>query len=213
MRLLKYGHSCVTLDDGNGLLVIDPGTMSNAAEALKGAGGILITHEHGDHVDVGAVRAAAADNSDLQIWAPQSVAAMLADLGDRVVTVTAGEEFSAVGFAIKAFGGQHALIHSSIAVCQNLGYVIDERIYHPGDSYVVPPVAVDTLLVPLSSPWGKLGETLDFVIAVRARAVHQIHDALLSEIGCKAFEGHVARVGAEFGSTFSHLSTGDGVDI
>ena len=40
------------------VLVIDPGTFSDAAAALHGATAVMVTHEHSDHLDVDAIRAA-----------------------------------------------------------------------------------------------------------------------------------------------------------
>ncbi len=111
MRLTKYTHACVRLDDGDRSLVIDPGVFSEAAVALDGADAVLITHEHADHLDEAAVRAAAAANPELRIWAPAGVAATLADLGDRVTASAPGESFEAAGFSVRTFGGQHAVIH------------------------------------------------------------------------------------------------------
>ena len=37
MRFTKLGHSCVRLDKDGAVLVIDPGTFTDAAEALAGA--------------------------------------------------------------------------------------------------------------------------------------------------------------------------------
>ncbi len=37
MRFTKLGHSCVRLDKDGAVLVIDPGTFSDAAGALDGA--------------------------------------------------------------------------------------------------------------------------------------------------------------------------------
>lgn len=208
MQLTKFGHSCVRLDDGDRTVVIDPGVFSDVDAALDGAQAVLITHEHPDHIDVDRVRAAAERDSRLRIWAPHSVAANLAALGEQVVAVDAGESFDAGGFAVRAFGGQHAVIHTSIPVIANVAYLVDDAVYHPGDSFAVPPTTVQTLLVPIHAPWSKIAEVIDFVIAVRAANVHQIHDALLNDIGIGMVEGHVTRIGGQYGSTFRHLNVG-----
>jgi len=206
MRLTKFTHSCVRLDDADRSLVLDPGVFSEVETALDGAGGVLITHEHPDHIDVDRLRTAMRKDPRLRVWAPAGVAATLADLGEQVVAVGAGEAFDAAGFPVRTFGGQHALIHPTIPVVANLAYLIDDEVYHPGDSLVVPPVPVRLLLAPLHAPWSKTGEVIDFVVSVRAPHVHQIHDGLLNEIGRGFVEGHVTRIGAEHGSDFRHLS-------
>ena len=40
------------------MLVIDPGSFSDAAAALDGATAVMVTHEHPDHLDADAIRAA-----------------------------------------------------------------------------------------------------------------------------------------------------------
>ena len=69
MRLTKFGHACVRLEDGDRRLVIDPGTYTDA-EALSGATGVLVTHEHADHVDVDKLEQALADNPALSVHGP-----------------------------------------------------------------------------------------------------------------------------------------------
>ena len=131
---------------------------------------MLITHEHPDHLDEPALRAAAAAQPDLPIWAPASVAAKLADLGERVTRSAPGETFDAAGFAVRTFGGEHALIHPKIPVVANVGYLIDDSLYHPGDSFSVPDVAVSTLLAPIHAPWSKTREVIDFMHGRRCAA-------------------------------------------
>ena len=58
MRLTKLGHSCVRLDKDGAILVIDQGGWSDPAAALDGAAAVLVTHEHPDHLDADAIRAA-----------------------------------------------------------------------------------------------------------------------------------------------------------
>ncbi|HET8583742.1 MAG TPA: MBL fold metallo-hydrolase [Jatrophihabitans sp.] len=179
-QLSKHGHSCVRLDDGDRTLVLDPGVFSDLAAALDGADAVMITHEHADHLDVDGVGAAVRADSRLRVYAPSSVAGLL-DVGDQVVAVGAGESFEAAGFAVRTFGGQHALIHPLIPVVPNMGYLIDDSVYHPGDSLVVPPVPVRTLLLPAVAPWSKVSEVIDFAVAVRAPRAYPIHDAIVTD--------------------------------
>ena len=214
MRLTKYTHSCVRLDDGGRALVIDPGTFSETQLALDGAHAVLITHEHADHIDAPALLAAAEADAALRVWAPAPVAGLLASLGDRVTAVGAGESFSAGGFAVRTFGGLHALIHPLIAApVANVGYLVEGALYHPGDSFMVPQVPVETLLIPIHAPWSKIGEVIDFAAAVRAPRAFQIHDALLSDIGSALVDRLVGTVGATYGTTYSRLAPTESIDL
>ena len=217
MKLTKYTHSCVRLQKEGQVLVIDPGTFSEAEEALAGAHAVLITHEHPDHVDAPAVLEALHSNPGLQVHAPARLAAELAakagDDGGRVHAVEPDTSFEAGGFAVRSFGGQHALIHPLVPVVANIGYLVEENVYHPGDSFVVPHgIEVKTLLVPLHAPWSKVGEVVDFVVAVRAPQAYPIHDALLNELGRGLVEGHIGRIGGKYGAKYTSLAPRESVD-
>ncbi len=218
MKLTKFTHACVRLQKDSQVLVIDPGTFSESEEALAGAHAVLITHEHADHVDADAVVAALKGNPGLQVHAPAGLASDLAakagDDGGRVHAVEPGTSFDAGGFAIRSFGGQHALIHPQIPVVANIGYLVDANVFHPGDSFVVPDgIDVQTLLVPIHAPWSKIGEVVDFVIAVRAPKAYPVHDGLLNELGRGLVEGHVTRIGAKYGTSYARLSPRESVEV
>jgi L-ascorbate metabolism protein UlaG (beta-lactamase superfamily) len=212
MELTKFTHSCVRIDDGDRSLVIDPGSFSEFDEAVDGAHAVLVTHEHPDHLDADKLRAAARRDPRLRVWAPAPVVELLA-LGDQAVAAEPGQALQAGGFEVRTFGGQHALIHATIPVVANIGYLVADTVYHPGDSLIVPPVPVQTLLVPLHAPWSKTAEVIDFVVSVRAPRVHPIHDALLNELGRGFVEAHVSRIGAEHQSAYTTLAPRDTVPL
>jgi L-ascorbate metabolism protein UlaG (beta-lactamase superfamily) len=217
MELIKFTHSCVRLEDGaNRRLVIDPGSFSEVEQALDGVDHVLFTHQHPDHVDVARLTDAARANADLRVWAPKDLADQLnavAELDGRVTTVGPGESFEAGGFGVRTFGGQHAVIHSSIPVISNVAYLVDDALYHPGDSYVVPPATVEYLLIPLNAPWAKVSETMDFAVSVRAPRMSGIHDALVNETGRNLYASLLTRVGEVHAVTYNPLAPGQSAAI
>ena len=213
MRLIKYSHACVRLEKDQQALVLDPGTFSEVDQALAGANAILITHEHPDHVDNQGIRKALESNIALEVWAPISVSQQFAEFGERITTVEPKQSFDAAGFHVTTHGGQHALIHSSIPVVPNVGYLIDELVYHPGDSFWVPAVSVHTLLTPMHAPWSKFSEVADFLIAVRPKQAFQVHDALLSDIGKAIVVVNIDRVTGDYGINFRMLFPTESVEL
>lgn len=179
MRLIKFTHSCVRLEVDGRVLVIDPGIWSEP-RALDGADAVLITHEHVDHVDVLRLRGAG-----LPVFAPSSARLP----GVDATAVAAGDTFTAAGFEVAAVGGTHARIYGDLPDCANLGYVVDGRLYHPGDALFVPPEPVDVVLVPLQGSWLKTAEAIDFVNAAASRLAIGIHDAQLNERGLSSTSG------------------------
>jgi L-ascorbate metabolism protein UlaG (beta-lactamase superfamily) len=184
MKLTKHAHACVELDKDAGRLVIDPGTLTpDAAQLLAGAAAVLITHEHFDHIDEAALTAALDARPSLLVYAPRAVCEKLPQRPGQVTPVSAGDRFEAAGFAVQAHGRQHAMIHPDIPIVENVGYLIDERVFHPGDAYTGPGVPVDLLLMPTSGPWTQTAEAVDFVRGVRPDRLVQIHELMLSELG------------------------------
>lgn len=184
MKLTKYEHACVTFEKDGDSLVIDPGSFSaKADEIISGAGAILLTHEHFDHVNETAINAALADRPDLRVYAPAALEGAFGQHPGQFTAVSAGDELKIGGFTITVHGSVHAVIHPDVPPVANVGFLVDEAVYHPGDAYFVPEATVDTLLLPTSGPWMKIGEAADYVRAVRPDRVVQIHEMLLSEIG------------------------------
>jgi L-ascorbate metabolism protein UlaG (beta-lactamase superfamily) len=184
MKLTKYEHACVAFEKGGASFVIDPGSFSpNAQQIVSGAEAILLTHEHYDHVNQAAIKAALADRPDLRVYAPGAMAGSFGEHAGQFTAVEAGDELKIAGFTITVHGTTHAVIHADVPPVANVGYLVDDSVYHPGDAYFVPDARVSTLLLPTSGPWMKIGEAADYVRAVSPDRVVQIHEMLLSEIG------------------------------
>jgi L-ascorbate metabolism protein UlaG (beta-lactamase superfamily) len=182
MQLTKLGHACVRLSKNDGTLVIDPGVWSGP-DPLAGAGAVLVTHEHADHLDAEAVRAALAADSGLELWSTPSVAAQFGEFGARVHAVSHGDTFTAAGFEVHVYGRDHAQIVAQIPVIGNVAFGVDSTVFHPGDSFTLPEDRFPTLLVPVSAPWLKFSEVADFIAAAAPQRGYAIHDAILSEFG------------------------------
>jgi L-ascorbate metabolism protein UlaG (beta-lactamase superfamily) len=210
MRLVKYAHACVRVESDAAVLVIDPGTFTERA-ALDGVDAVLITHEHVDHLDVGALADELGKRPAVRVFANAAVAATLDGLAGAVTTVDSGDVFEAAGFRVAAYGGWHAEIHPDLPSVPNLGFLVDDRVYHPGDSFDVPAgVEVDTVFVPVSGPWLKLSESVGFVRALAPRQAFALHDGLLSELGHRVTDANMARLA---GCDYRRLAAGEAVSL
>ncbi|MEY9903910.1 L-ascorbate metabolism protein UlaG (beta-lactamase superfamily) [Catenulispora sp. MAP12-49] len=198
MQLIKHAHACVSLVGDQGRIVIDPGTLTpDAAEAVAAAEAVLITHEHFDHFDEELLAKALDARPELRVYGPESVVGRWEGRRGQITAVAAGDRHTIGGFDIAVFGELHALIHRDMPRVTNVGYLVDERLYHPGDAYHVPEAPVETLLLPTSGPWTKLGEAVDYVREVAPKRAVQIHEILLSDMGqqsAKAMVGNLTEV-------------------
>ena len=208
MRLTKLGHACVRLEKDGAVLVIDPGAFSGD-DALTGANAVLITHEHFDHVVPDKLRAAMAADPGLEVWTTAPLAEQFADLGGRVHAATHGDTFTAAGFDVHAYGSEHAVLHQDIPLVANTGFMIDGEVFHPGDALTVPEDPVRTLLLPVSAPWLKLSEMIDYARAVAPQRGYAIHDALLSEIGLMVLDNFLPMTNG----TFAQVKPGSSIDL
>jgi L-ascorbate metabolism protein UlaG (beta-lactamase superfamily) len=208
MRVTKFTHACLRIEHDGGVLVIDPGVFTEA-EALDGADAVLITHEHVDHVDIEALRAL--KRPELTVHTHADVEAQLTDLDADVYAVAPGDTFVAAGMTVRAHGGRHAVIHADIPRIVNVGFVIDTPdgpLYHPGDAFHVPDEEIATLFVPVSAPWLKLAEAIDFTRAVAPERAFALHDSLLVDAGQQMVTGHMTRLS---GTRYARLEPGTSV--
>jgi L-ascorbate metabolism protein UlaG (beta-lactamase superfamily) len=213
MELTKHGHACVVLSDGDRRLVIDPGAFSDPAAALRGASAVLITHEHADHFVPDALRAAMDTDPGLEVWTNASVAAQLEGLGTRVHVVGNGDAVTVAGFDVHVHGELHAVIHPDIPRILNVGFLVDGRVFHPGDALTVPDEPVATLLLPVHAPWSKISEVVDYVRAVNADQAYGVHDGLLNDTGLGAVAGLLGERGPGTPTPYSRLAPGDSAEL
>jgi L-ascorbate metabolism protein UlaG (beta-lactamase superfamily) len=135
---------------------------------------VLITHEHGDHVDVLRLIGLGVD-----VYVPEGVTFE----GLPATQIGAGSSVDIAGFGISVVAGRHAYVDGEQPSCVNFGYVIDDSIYHPGDALVLPDRPIETLFVPMYASWLKTAEALEFIRKVEPERAFGIHDAQLNERG------------------------------
>lgn len=190
MRLTKWGHACLQITDGGASVLVDPGSLSSGFEDLRGLSAILVTHQHFDHLDMDRIGALVEANPRAVLVADRDSAAQLGERGIPVRVVTAGDVLDADGLSVRVFGEEHARIHADIPVIPNVGYLVGETVFHPGDSFTVPDVPVPVLALPTGAPWLKAGEAIDFLRAVGPQVAVPIHERTLSmpEMEYRRFE-------------------------
>lgn len=197
MNITKYEHACLKLTNTNEVLVIDPGTFSNSLPLdSSNVVAIVITHIHGDHIDTAKISALLANNPQCEIFSTPEVVAAFPDI--TITAVGAGETRKVGTFTIEFFGGRHEVITTT----ENVGVLVNNILYYPGDSYTLPNKPVKALAAPASAPWLRMPEAVKFVEDVSPTVFFPTHNALLSEIGESIqyswFERTAAQINAEW---------------
>ena len=181
MRIQKYAHACFSVTKDDKTVVVDPGNWSSDFSAVTDIVAVVITHEHADHFDHGLLHAIAEHSPTAVLIAHESITSKVTELPTK--SVDPGDTVTIEPFTFCFFGGKHAIIYEDFPRVANLGVLINQSLYYPGDSFSVPGVPVDTLAIPASAPWMKISEAMDFCKAINARLVFPTHDAILSEAG------------------------------
>lgn len=212
MRVTKHEHACVRLETEGRTLLIDPGSFTLPLHDLRRVTAVVITHEHPDHwtpEHLGRLRDAF---PDAIFYGPAGVEAAAA--GIDVTVVSPGDTVTAEPFTLRFFGGRHNVIHESLPVVDNVGVLVNDEFYYPGDSYAVPDgVAVNLLAAPIGAPWLKIGEAMDFVLAVAPHRSFGVHEMTLSRIGLEMHRQRLTWATEQGGGEFLVLEPGDSIDL
>ena len=179
MKVTKYGHACLLVEEANAHLLIDPGTFSKGFEGLTGLSAILYTHKHGDHYDPKALKALLESNPDVRVIADEGTAELLKTENIECEIIHERDVLDVAGVKVDGIGSDHAVMHPDRPIDPNVGYLIADRLFHAGDNYIVPAKPVEILAFAIMAPWAKASETIDYVRAVEPKIAIPIHDALI----------------------------------
>jgi L-ascorbate metabolism protein UlaG (beta-lactamase superfamily) len=210
VRITKYEHATLQVGVGDDTLVIDPGSFLSHPD-FTDVVAIVITHEHADHWTTEQVRRILDKNPGARVIGPQGVADAATEL--PVEVVAAGDVVEAGPFTLQFFGGRHAVIHESIPVIDNVGVLVNDELYYAGDSYTLPEVEVGTLAAPVGAPWLKIGEAMDYVLAVKPKRAFYVHDMTLSVAGKQMGAARLAWATEQCGGSFTELQPGETLDV
>lgn len=194
-------------------IIIDPGAFTTPLNDVTGVIAIVVTHEHADHWTPEQLRRILERNPDARIFGPGGVAAAVTDHDLTVETVKNGDELQVGPFSLKFIGEKHAVIHESIPVIDNVAVLIDDSFYYAGDSFTLPNVPIDTLAAPIGAPWLKVGEAIDYVLAVAPRRAFPVHEAVLSQIGISINSERLEAATQQGGGEYVKLAAGQSLDL
>jgi len=211
MRITKHGHACLELRDAENRLIIDPGSYTEPMTGVANVQAIVITHIHDDHCLESQIDSILETNPNAKIFGTQEVCNRLA--GYETTDVHHGDFYVVDGFKLEFFGDLHQEIHRSLPTVQNVGVMVNDKLYYPGDSYTQPDRPVPILACPTSAPWLKIGDVMDYVAALKPNRSFATHNGLLSDIGHALNNGRVKLVTEQGGGTFEYLEVGQSTEV
>jgi L-ascorbate metabolism protein UlaG (beta-lactamase superfamily) len=162
----------------NGLRILtDPGSFTaDKISDIKNIDLLLITDEHGDHLHLDSVKTILANNPEIKIITQKSVQAILGSSGIKCELLLSGQKTDYKGVLIEGYGEKHAVIHREIPQSENTGYCIAGRLFYPGDALTNPHRPIAILALPVSGPWLKISEAIDYAIELNPKICFPVHD-------------------------------------
>ncbi len=158
-------------------ILTDPGSYTVEAHSkLENIDYILFTHEHQDHYHIESLKVILEKNPQAIIYSGNSVSELLDNEGIKNKVIKNGDSILLGEISVVGIGEKHAQMHSEIPLSSNIGFFIDEQLWYPGDAFTNPEREVGILALPVSGPWMKIGEAIDYAILVKPKVAFPVHD-------------------------------------
>ncbi len=219
MRVYKFIHSCLVVEEGGDKILFDPGMFSFmqgqvTPDAFNDVGTIIITHNHPDHVDVAALQKIVELSGAMVITNSETQDALTKG-GIESIVLDEGS-YQSKDFTIRALPANHAKILSP-TLPQNTAYIINDSFLNPGDSFAtLPPTlrGIKALALVVAAPWTTEVVTAKFAETIAPQMVIPVHDGYIKSFFQKMRYDNYDRYFSSKGITFLHLvNPGDGVEI
>jgi L-ascorbate metabolism protein UlaG (beta-lactamase superfamily) len=171
MKITKYLHSCLLVEEAEKTILIDPGQFTYESKVFAinkyaSLDYILITHEHFDHMFMPFVKELLQKFPDVEIISNDSVVTKLRE--EQIEATTDTPEFITA----------ESLPHEDIVIAvppENTQFTLFGKLTHPGDSHHVKQSA-PILALPLQAPWGSFANALKLAESLSPKYIIPIHD-------------------------------------
>ena len=208
MRISKYIHSCLLVEDAGTRILFDPGKFSfldggAKAESFRDLDAVVITHQHPDHMDEEALQTIVRNNRSAVVLASQQIAERLGAAGIAVEVLESGSR-NVGNSKVEAYAAEHApLLNAEIP--RNVAYVVGGRMLHPGDSFdrsLDVLRGIELLALPVTAPWTNELAVADFAGRLAPKTAFPIHDGYAKDFFLQSrhenYKNYFAKQGIEF---------------
>lgn len=219
MRVYKYIHSCLVVEQGDEKILFDPGIFSFIEgavrpETFQDISTIILTHQHPDHVDINALKQIVT-LSNASVLTNSEGKTTLAKEGIEANVLEEGSQ-QTKNFTIRALSSDHAAILAP-KLPQNTAYILNDTFLNPGDSFASflnPLKGIKVLALPVMAPWLTELTVAEFAERISPQMVVPVHDGYVKDFFIKQRYDNYQRHFSEQGVKFQYMSKpGDAVDI
>ncbi len=219
MRVSKYIHSCLVVEEGGEKILFDPGLFSfNEGrvnpEIFKDVSTIIITHAHPDHLDVQAVKKIAEQSGATIITNGDGRDALAKE--NLQATVLEDGSHQTKNYTIRAIPAKHESILAP-TLPQNTAYVLNDSFLNPGDSFsdtFTSLKGIKALALAVMAPWNTELAVAHFARSVEPQMVIPVHDGYAKDFFIKQRYQNYTQYFSDKGITFqSMMEPGNTVEI
>ena len=219
MRVYKYIHSCLVVEEGEEKILFDPGIFSFnegrvQPETFGDVTTVILTHQHPDHVDMAALKKILALSNASVITNGEGKTA-LAKEGIEATVLEEGSQ-QTKNFTIRALSSNHAKILFP-TLPQNTAYILNDTFLNPGDSFessLNPLKGIKVLALPVMAPWLTELTVAEFAERITPQMIVPVHDGYVKDFFIKQRYDNYVRYFSAQGMKFQNMSKpGDMVDI
>jgi L-ascorbate metabolism protein UlaG (beta-lactamase superfamily) len=186
MRVRKYGHSCLLIEERGETLLFDPGRREflddrATPDAFASVSLVVVTHWHPDHADpelIGRI----VRRSGARVLAPAEGESELRAAGVETEVPSDGK-LGVGAFELELSGAAHEPVLGS-PVPRNVACLVNGRLLNTGDSFDAALDryrGVEALALPITAPWLKELEAAAFAERLAPRRVLPVHDGYLKD--------------------------------
>lgn len=210
MKITKYEHSCLVIEDEGEVLVIDPGSFFSLSQKNSNIKAIVVTHFHPDHFSPSNIESLINQNPGTTVFTTAEVTEKSNNLSS--VIITTGQTYRAGSFRIEFFGGEHAVVNPKYPLAQNFGVLINNTLYYPGDSVTLCPKPYKILGAPIMGPWLKFSESFELLKTSSAATVIPMHTGFINGAGEELYKYLFTDACKSLGKKFVWLNPGESIN-
>jgi L-ascorbate metabolism protein UlaG (beta-lactamase superfamily) len=206
MKITKFVHSCLLVEmpePVNRTVLFDPGAMSSEMlqkHNLRYLDDIVITHNHGDHLDVELVKYLVGMFPDVRILATAQVIEQLKEQGIAATNVAPE--------GMELFDSPHAPVEPMFPTPQQHGVHYLDKLTFPGDSHEFA-TAMPVLALPVQAPWGSTVAAVNLALQLKPRYIIPIHDWHWSDAAREVMYDNLETIFKKNGITFIKTTNGE----
>lgn len=208
MKITKYLHSCLLVEEQSKTILFDPGIYTFEAnvfppEKINKLDYILITHEHPDHCYLPFIKSLTNNFPNVRIITNASVSALLKKEGVK----TAGK--------LPDFIRINEIPHEKVIGANppsNIQFTIFNKLSHPGDSYHINNSSA-ILALPIQAPWGSFTQALGIAVNLKPSFILPVHDWHWKDEARRNFYIRAGEYLKQFNINFCALETGETIKL